>query len=90
MVSRLRQPFLFVFFSFSPPPRTLIRHEDHHKDASTEGLPGILSSDNTTDPLFSPSDKIDAEGEDTVADVKKRIEEAHGHPVANQKLINSG
>lgn len=25
-----------------------------------------------------------------MADVKKRIEDAHGHPVANQKLIYSG
>jgi len=34
--------------------------------------------------------QVDAEGHDKVADVKKRIEETHGHPVANQKLIYSG
>ncbi|KAF9793410.1 UV excision repair protein Rad23 [Thelephora terrestris] len=34
--------------------------------------------------------QVDAEGEDTVADVKKRIEDIHGHAVANQKLIYSG
>lgn len=34
--------------------------------------------------------QIDAENQDTIADLKKRIEEAHGHPVSNQKLINSG
>jgi len=34
--------------------------------------------------------QVDAEGEDKVADVKQRIEDAHGHPVANQKLIYSG
>jgi UV excision repair protein RAD23 len=34
--------------------------------------------------------QIDAEGEETVADVKKRIEETHGHAASNQKLIYSG
>lgn len=34
--------------------------------------------------------QIDTEGESTVAAVKKRIEDAHGHPIANQKLIYSG
>ncbi|KAK7692324.1 hypothetical protein QCA50_003949 [Cerrena zonata] len=33
---------------------------------------------------------IDAEGTDTVGDVKKKILETQGHPVDNQKLIYSG
>ena len=38
----------------------------------------------------SPAAQIEAEGEDTVADVKKRIEDSQGHRVADQKLIYSG
>ncbi|KIP05586.1 hypothetical protein PHLGIDRAFT_128788 [Phlebiopsis gigantea 11061_1 CR5-6] len=34
--------------------------------------------------------QLDAEGSDTVADLKKKIEEDHGHPAATQKLIYSG
>ncbi|KAJ8483521.1 hypothetical protein ONZ51_g4658 [Trametes cubensis] len=34
--------------------------------------------------------QIDAEGSDTVADLKKKIQETQSHPVENQKLIYSG
>lgn len=34
--------------------------------------------------------QIDAEGSDTVGDLKKKIQEAQGHAVESQKLIYSG
>ena len=34
--------------------------------------------------------QIDAEGSDTVADLKSKIHEAHGHAVETQKLIFAG
>jgi UV excision repair protein RAD23 len=34
--------------------------------------------------------QIDAEGSDTVAKLKDRIQQSHDHPVANQKLIYAG
>jgi len=34
--------------------------------------------------------QLDAEPSETVADLKKKIEEGHGHPFATQKLIYSG
>ena len=40
--------------------------------------------------LLPCSLKIDAEGADTVGDLKNKISESQGHPVDNQKLIYSG
>ena len=34
--------------------------------------------------------QIDADGEDTVGDLKAKIFEAHGHPIDTQKLIYAG
>lgn len=34
--------------------------------------------------------QLEAEGSETVADLKKKIEEGHGHLVSTQKLIYSG
>lgn len=34
--------------------------------------------------------QIDADGEDTVGELKEKISEAHGHPVESQKLIYAG
>ncbi|KDQ55873.1 hypothetical protein JAAARDRAFT_37302 [Jaapia argillacea MUCL 33604] len=34
--------------------------------------------------------QVEADGSDTVLDVKKKVQEAQGHPVDNQKLIYSG
>jgi hypothetical protein len=33
---------------------------------------------------------VEAEGSETVADLKAKIQETHGHPVENQKIIFSG
>lgn len=34
--------------------------------------------------------KIDAQATETIAQLKEKIQELHGHPTANQKLIYSG
>ena len=34
--------------------------------------------------------QIDAEGSDTVADLKTKIKDTQGHPLEHQKLIYSG
>jgi len=34
--------------------------------------------------------KIDADGADTIADIKAKIQETQGHPTATQKLIYAG
>jgi len=34
--------------------------------------------------------QLDAEPTDTIADLKGKIEELHGHPAATQKIIYSG
>lgn len=67
-------------------------HENHRKDTAAEGLPGmycicvlfVLSSHR------NGSMQIEAEGTDTVADLKQKIQETQGHGVDSQKLIYSG
>ncbi|KAL4073946.1 hypothetical protein J3A83DRAFT_4357845 [Scleroderma citrinum] len=34
--------------------------------------------------------QIDADGEETIADIKAKIEQQHGHPILSQKIIYSG
>ncbi|CAK5281502.1 unnamed protein product, partial [Mycena citricolor] len=64
---------------FSSPP-----HSRHWKLKSQR--PMKITIKTTQQKVF----QLDAEPTDTVADLKARIQEAHGHPTASQKVIYSG
>lgn len=64
-------------------------HEGDNKDHSAESLRGVYFSMSTRDLCLSTI-QIDVEPEQTVGDLKNKIQEGHGHAITNQKIIYSG
>ena len=62
-------------------------HEDHRQDPPAESVPGVSTA---VVRACTHSTQIDADGSDTIADIKTKIEQAQGHPTATQKIIYSG
>jgi len=71
--------------------RLVINNEVNDKDAPTEDVPGVLHDlMHQAIPTKLWDFKLDAEGSETVGDLKQKISNTHGHPVESQKLIFSG
>jgi len=67
---------------------SVAHHEVNDKDPPTENVPGALYHPAFNNPL--QVFKLDAEGSETIADLKQKISNTQGHSVESQKLIFSG